>query len=292
MKKLMFALVAAGAAAVMAEEIASENIVGYTTKTIPATQYLMLAVQFDNTDGTAMNADEAFQLDKAPASWVDPEKDDECIAGWYTNAPCLKIPLGMVDQGYRDLYYTCNACYEESTDVWKGKQGWADMSGMLVEAPALLAGYGVWIKAANEPVTVTIAGGVKASSADTFSGGAGYNLLRLPYPVTINAGDSNIDWGLTSQAPASWVDPENDDECITGWYTNAPCLKIPLGTVNQGYRDLYYTSNACYEESTDVWKGKPGWADMSGMLVTDANIPEGQGFWLVLKAAATVTHTK
>jgi len=292
MKKLMFALVAAGAAAVMGEEIASQNIVGYTTKTIPANNYMMLAVQFDKADGTVMSADDAFTLDKAPASWVDPEKDDDCIPGWYENAPCLKIPQGTVDKGYTDLYYTSNACYEESPDVYKGKQGWATVNGMLVEAPTLKPGYGVWIKAGNEAVTVTIAGGVKAAAFDTFTGGVGYNLLRLPYPVAINAGDEKIDWGLTSQAPAAWVDPEADDDCIPNWYENAPCLKIPQGTVNLGYTDLYYTSNACYEESKDVYKGKPGWATVNGMLVTDAVIPEGQGFWLVLKAAATVTHTK
>ena len=251
---------------------------------------MMVAVQFDTTAGTTMSADDAFTLDKAPASWVDPENDDFCISGWYNDAPCLKIPLGTVDKGYRNLYYTSNACYEDGTG-YHGKPGWADMEGMLVEAPQLKAGYGVWLVAGNEALTVTIAGQVKIAASDTFSGGVGYNLLRLPYPLAINAGDSKIDWGLTSQAPAAWVDPENDDFCITGWYNDAPCLKIPLGTVDQGYRNLYYTSNACYEDATG-YHGKPGWADMEGMLVTDAVIPEGQGFWLVLQAAATVTHTK
>ena len=265
---------------------------GYTTKTIPAGKYMMVAVQFDTTAGTTMSADDAFTLDKAPAAWVDPENDENCISGWYINAPCLKIPHGTVDMGYTDLYYSENACYEESTDVYKGKKGWADRDGMLVEAPLLKAGYGVWLVAGNEALTVTIAGQVKIAASDTFSGGVGYNLLRLPYPLAINAGDSKIDWGLTSQAPAAWVDPENDENCISGWYNDAPCLKIPHGTVDMGYTDLYYTSNACYEESPDVYKGKPGWADRDGMLVSDAVIPEGQGFWLVLKAAATVTHTK
>ena len=288
MKKLMFALVAAGAAAVMGEEIASENIVGYTTKTIPAGKMMMLAVQFDKAAGGVMSADEAFSLDKAPAAWVDPVNDDDCIPGWYTNAPCLKIPKGTVDKLYTDLYYSSNAC--DMSDGYKGKPGWADEMGILVKAPALLAGYGVWIKAGNEDVTVTIAGGVKAAAFDTFSGGVGYNLLRLPYPVTINAGDSNIDWGLTAQAPAAWVDPVNDDDCIPDWYKDAPCLKIPKGTVDKLYTDLYYTSNAC--DVSDGYKGKEGWADEMGILVKDANIPEGQGFWLVLKAATTITHTK
>ena len=265
---------------------------GYTTKTIDAGNYMMIAVQFDKTNGATMSADDAFTLSHAPASWVDPASDEECISGWWQNAPCLKIPHGSVEMGYTDLYYTRNACYEVSPDVYAGKAGWATGDGMLVPDPALKSGYGVWIKAGNEALTVTIAGQVKATAVDTISGVTGYNLLRLPYPVAINAGDNKIDWGLTSQAPAAWVDPEKDEECISGWYVNAPCLKIPHGTVEKGYTDIYYTSNACYEESPDVYKGKAGWATGDGMLVTDAIIPEGQGFWLVLKAAATITVNK
>ena len=287
MKKIM--LTAAVAAAGLAFGIESANTVGYTTKTIEAGKYMMIAVQFDSTSNTILNADQAFSLDKAPASWVDPEEDDDCIPNWYQNAPCLKIPKGTVDMGYTDLYYTSNACDLE--DGYKGKRGWANELGYLVKAPLLRNGYGVWIKAgALEDVTVTINGQVKAAASDSFTGGAGYNLLRLPYPVALNAGDSKIDWNLASVAPASWVDPEEDDDCIQNWFQNAPCLKIPKGTVDMGYTDLYYSSNAC--DLDDGYKGKPGWANELGFLVKNAVIPEGQGFWLVLPAATTVTQTK
>ena len=51
MKKLMFALVAAGAAAVMAEgEIESANVVGYSTVTFAAgDRYVICGIPFDNT---------------------------------------------------------------------------------------------------------------------------------------------------------------------------------------------------------------------------------------------------
>ena len=286
MKKMMFA--AAVAAAGLAFGIESANTVGYTTKTIPAGKYMMIAVQFDSTSNTLLNADQAFKVDQAVASWVDPENDDDCIPNWYQNAPCLKIPKGTVDLGYTDLYYSSNAADE--ADGYKGKPGWANKQGMLVKNTALRSGYGVWIQAGNEDVTVTIAGQVKAAASDSFTGGVGYNLMRLPYPVTINAGDSKINWNLTSQAVASWVDPENDDDCIPNWYENAPCLKIPKGTVDMGYTDLYYSNNAADE--ADGYKGKPGWAKKQGMLVKNVNIPEGQGFWLVLPAATTATQTK
>ena len=261
---------------------------GYTTKTIDAGNYMMIAVQFDKTTGATMSADDAFTLDKAPASWVDPENDDDCIPDWWEDAPCLKIPKGAVETGYTDLYYSSNAC--DLDDGYKGKRGWANKQGYLVVAPALKSGYGVWIKAGSEDLIVTIAGQVKAASSDTVSGVAGYNLLRLPYPVAINAGDSKIDWNLSGTAPVSWVDPENDDDCIPDWYTTAPCIKIPKGTVELGYTDLYYSSNAC--DLDDGYKGKAGWANKQGYLVKNATIPEGQGFWLVLPSATTITVNK
>ena len=284
MKKMMFAF--AAAAAIGAFAIESANVVGYTTKTIPAGKYMMIGVQFDTTAGVAMNADEAFKLDKAGKAWESADAE-ECIPNWFANAPCLKIPYGTVEQGYRDLYYAQDACDED--DNYALKPGWADELGMLVKAPTLRSGYGVWIKAGSENLTVTIAGQVKSASSASISGAAGYNLMRLPYPVAINAGDSKLDWNLSAQAGQAW-ESADAEECIPNWFANAPCLKIPYGTVDQGYRDLYYAQDACDED--DDYALKPGWADELGMLVKNATIPEGVGFWLKLPAAATATQTK
>ena len=142
MKKIMLA--AAVAAAGLAFGIESANTVGYTTKTIGAGKYMMVAVQFDTTSNTFMNADLAFKVDKAVASWVDPENDDDCIPNWFQNAPCLKIPLGTVDKGYRDLYYSSNAC--DVDDGYKGKEGWADEMGILVKTATIPEGQGFWLK--------------------------------------------------------------------------------------------------------------------------------------------------
>ena len=284
MKKLMFT--AAVAAAMGAFAIESANVVGYTTKTIPAGKYMMIGVQFDTTAGAAMNADQAFKLDKAGHAWESADAP-ECIPNWYTTAPCIKIPYGTVNMGYRDLYYAEDAC--DADDNYALKPGWADQFGMLVKAPALLSGYGVWLVAGSEALTVTIAGQVKAAASDAITGGAGYNLMRLPYPVAINAGDSKINWNLSSQAGQAWESPDAP-ECIPNWFATAPCLKIPYGTVDQGYRDLYYAQDAC--DADDNYALKPGWADQFGMLVKNAVIPEGMGFWLVLPAANTATVTK
>ena len=285
MKKLMFGM-AVAAAGLAFGAVESANVVGYTTKTIPAGKYMMIAVQFDTTAGAAMNADQAFKLDKAGRAWASPDAP-ECIPNWFETAPCLKIPKGTVDKLYTDLYYAEDACDE--SDGYALKPGWADQYGMLVKAPALLAGYGVWIKAGSEDVTVTISGQVKASASDTISAGAGYNLMRLPYPVAINTGDSKINWNLSSQAGQAWESPDAP-ECIPNWYETAPCLKIPKGTVDKLYTDLYYAQDACDE--SDGYALKPGWADQYGMLVKDAVIPEGMGFWLKLPAATTATVTK
>ena len=285
MKKLMIAA-ADAAVGLGASALESANVVGYTTKTIPAGKYMMIAVQFDTTANAAMNADQAFKLDKAGHAWESADAP-ECIPNWYTTAPCLKIPKGTVNMGYTDLYYAEDACDE--SDNYALKPGWADQYGMLVKAPALLSGYGVWLVAGNAALTVTISGQVKAAASDTITGGAGYNLMRLPYPVSINAGDSKLNWNLSSQAGQAWESPDAP-ECIPNWYTTAPCLKVPKGTVDMGYTDLYYAQDACDE--SDNYALKPGWADQYGMLVKNAVIPEGMGFWLVLPTASTATVTK
>jgi hypothetical protein len=282
MKKLMFA--AAVAAAGLAFGIESANTVGYTTKTIDAGNYMMIGVQFDTTAGTVMKAAEAFQLDKAPQAWASPD-DEECISGWYVNAPCLKIPKGTVDKLYTDLYYASDAYDMDDGQFYKD---WATEDGIRVKNVSLRAGYGVWIKAGNEDLTVTISGQVKASASDTFSGEAGYNLMRLPYPVALNAADSKINWGLSTQAIQAWASPD-DEECISGWFANAPCIKIPKGTVDKLYTDLYYAKDAYDLDDGNFYEG---WATEDGIRVKDAVIPVGMGFWLVATDNFTATQTK
>ena len=286
MKKLMFIAAFAAGLAALGDGIESANTVGYTTKTIPAGKYMMIAVQFDTTAGAAMNADEAFKLDKAGKAWESADAE-ECIPNWFATAPHIMIPKGTVDKGYTDLYYASDA--SDESDGYALKPGWADRYGMLVKAPALLSGYGVWLVAGDEDLTVTISGQVKADATATISGGAGYNLLRLPYPVALNAGDAKMDWGLSAQAGQAW-ESADAEECIPNWFENAPHLMIPKGTVDMGYTDLYYAKDA--SDESDGYALKPGWADRYGMLVKNAVIPEGQGFWLTLPAAATATQTK
>ena len=283
MKKLVFAAAVVAAAFGLKAELASANVVGYTTKTIPAGKYMMVAVQFDTTEDAEMNADQAFTLNKAGKAWASADAP-ECIPGWYTTAPCLKIPKGTVDKGYTDLYYAEDACDE--SDNYALKPGWADRYGMLVKTPALRSGYGVWFVAGSEDLTVTIAGQVKAADSATISAGAGYNLVKLPYPVALNADDAKINWNLSAMAGQAW-ESADAPECIPNWFANAPCIKIPKGTVDKGYTDLYYAKDACDE--SDNYALKPGWADRYGMLVKNVTIPEGMGFWFV--APATVSST-
>lgn len=286
MKKLMFVAAVAAGMVAFGDAIESQNIVGYTTKEIPAGQYLMVAVQFDKTNGDAMKASEAFKPSHKPQAWANPD-DEECIPGWYAEAPCLKVPKGTAAVGYTDVYYAKDAYDMDDGNFY---EDWATGDGIRVKDISLLSGHAVWIKAGISNVTVTISGQVKDVSSDTFSGTAGYNMLRLPFPVSINAADSKINWGLTSQAPQAWASPD-DEECIPGWYANAPCLKIPKGTASVGYTDVYYAKDAYDLDDGNFYEG---WATGDGIRVTGSTltIPEGLGFWLVGKDNFTVTHTK
>lgn len=281
MKKLMFGLTAAVAVGAMAVE--SANVVGYTTKTIPAGKYMMIAVQFNEVGGNTLTFDKAFNLNVTGAQAWASEDDEECIPGWYADAPCLKIPLGTVDKAYQNLYW-CRDAYDDPTGTFIA--GWADKDGAYVASANMLKGYGVWLVAGADDLTVTVQGEVSGLASDTISAATGYNMLKLPFPVALNAGDSKINWNLTGVK--AWAS-EDDDECIPGWYADAPCLKIPLGTVDKAYQNLYWCLDA-YDDPTGTFIA--GWADKDGAYVSNAVIPEGMAFWLVVPSPVTSTITK
>ena len=282
MKKVMFAAaVVAGMLAFGDDAIESQNVVGYTQKTIPAGKYMMVAVQFNNVGGIAKTFDQAFKLNvTGPKAWNSAD-DDDCIPGWYATAPNLKIPLGTVDKAYRELYWTQNAWDDDLGFV----EGWADADGVYIATAPMLKGYGVWLVAGDTDMTVTIDGEVLGAASDTISAGTGYNMLKLPFPVALNAGDSKINWNLTGVKAWNSAD---DDDCIPGWYATAPNLKIPLGTVDKAYRELFYSSNAWDDDLGFV----EGWADADGVYVPNAVIPEGMAFWLVVPSAVTATVSR
>ena len=214
------------------------------------------------------------------------DENEEEVAGWTADAPCIKVPLGTTTSGYQNLYYTANAWDDDHSDY---VPGWADADGFLVTDAqiSMLNGYGVWFVAGASNLTVTIKGEVKSGASDTITGDVGWNMLKLPYPVSINALSSKINWNVTGKGVAAW--DENEDE-IEGWTADAITIKIPLGTTKDGYQNIYYSSNAWDDDKGDYVEG---WADADGFLVTDAVIPEGQAFWFVLPSApVTSTVTK
>ena len=284
MKKLMFT--AAVAAAMGAFAIESANTVGYTTKEVPAGGWMLAAVQFDKVGSTALPFSEAFDINADAKTILAWDENEEEVAGWTADAPCIKVPLGTTTSGYQNLYYTANAWDDDHSDY---VPGWADADGFLVTDAqiSMLNGYGVWFVAGASNLTVTIKGEVKSGASDTITGDVGWNMLKLPYPVSINALSSKINWNVTGKGVAAW--DENEDE-IEGWTADAITIKIPLGTTKDGYQNIYYSSNAWDDDKGDYVEG---WADADGFLVTDAVIPEGQAFWFVLPSApVTSTVTK
>ena len=284
MKKLVFT--AAVAAAMGAFAIESANTVGYTTKEVPAGGWMLAAVQFDKVGSTALPFSEAFDINADAKTILAWDENEEEVAGWTADAPCIKVPLGTTTSGYQNLYYTANAWDDDHSDY---VPGWADADGFLVTDAqiSMLNGYGVWFVAGASNLTVTIKGEVKSGASDTITGDVGWNMLKLPYPVSINALSSKINWNVTGKGVAAW--DENEDE-IEGWTADAITIKIPLGTTKDGYQNIYYSSNAWDDDKGDYVEG---WADADGFLVTDAVIPEGQAFWFVLPSApVTSTVTK
>jgi len=288
-KKIIVWIIAFFCTAVCSYGLESE-IVGYTTKTIPANTRMMIAVQFDKTDGTQFEFDEAFHLDAVgPKAWESAE-DEDCIPGWHTDAPELQIPVGTVNRGYRDLWWCQNAWDDDLGDF---VEGWADLQGMYITSQRMLRDHGVWLIAGTNDMKVTMNGMVKSAASDTISASAGWNMLKLPYPMTLNVDDPKIDWNLAGVD--AWV-TTNDESCVFDWYVTAPVLRIQENaidkvpyTIDKAYRDLYYSSKTWDNELCDFVEG---WANADGFHAADATIPEGVAFWFVVTNAVISTISK
>ena len=168
MKKLMFALVAAGAAAVMADAIESQNIVGYTTKDAPKATFRLAAISFEGASDGSLNLNDLVNPGVAKVAADGGE-------AFLATAP--QIQVQKADGDYDIYYYISDAMYiagyDESEDpIVETKAGWADMFGILAtpeyyeaslaDGPGVAsAAYGFWAKGVSKAFTMTFRTPVK-----------------------------------------------------------------------------------------------------------------------------------
>ena len=270
MKKLMIAATAAFCATVSFAELASANVVGYSTQDVKADQFYMVAVQFADVQAATdvANFNNFFATTCAPGSYGDGSD------GTMANAPQIQVlnPDGL---GYTK-YYFINDAYDSSDNPVDGNC-WADDAGYIVNASDVIAlSKGFWFKAMTEG-KITASGQVSATATIANSPTANqFNIVGNPYPVAL---------GLNSAETTGFTPGEYGDGS-DGSMNNAPQIQV-LNADGLGYTKFYYIGDAY--DSTDNPVDGNCWADDAGYIVTGAQVPVGQAFWVKSATAGTFT---
>ena len=136
MKKCMVLASVAGLAG-MAMGVSS-SVVGYVTKDIGRSSYVLTAVQFEGVNGETTVDDIVSTSDAGTQSW---NPDDTNVDGWYNTAATLMIPNGF---GGYDYYYYASDGYDEDAD--EQYPGWCDMYGYVQKNVTVPAGVGIWFR--------------------------------------------------------------------------------------------------------------------------------------------------
>ena len=146
MKKLMFAAaVAAGLAAFGEGGIESANTVGFQQTDLVQNKNVILAVQFEGTDGTTKLSK---LLEGTSVTGVN--YDDGFL--WQNTAPQISV---INASGVYDSYWYLNdGWYDNGTPDGDYKAGWCDVAGSVVET-SIPAGTGYWINSRTGAFTMT-----------------------------------------------------------------------------------------------------------------------------------------
>ena len=286
MKKLMFAAAVVAAAFGLKAELASANVVGYTTRDIN-NKFKMSAAQFETVGNAAISLNGTIGC-TAPAAvqaWDDDYESYDEVEGWRDRAPQIQVPkVGEV--GYNYYYYIKDArSLEDDSNVGAG---WADSDGYYT-ADAIPAGFGIWtrgyVNGENEveDTVFTFKGQVNEDDSQTVQCENMFKLRALPYPKTANLNANVADWSALTPVQAWDDDYESYDE-VEGWRDRAPQIQVPkVGEI--GYNYYYYVTDArSLEDDSNLGVG---WADSDGYLTADT-IPVGYSIWINARTAESV----
>ena len=242
MKKLMFALVAAGAAAVMGDAIESQNVVGYCSTNCGSALYIsggMCFVTSGSSDGTFRLGDLKLTGSTWGSDWLnfidpttsipDPSKD----ATYYSAAEAI-ADGGTADDAEWENYD------EESLDDVAYPIGTAFLCNFL-----------------NTGVTITYAGQVYTGSYTIDCTGKPYSFMANIYPGDLTAGDIKL---VNSVWGSDWLN-----------------FVDPMTSIPDPSRDITYYSEA--EAIADGGTADDAeWENYDEECKDDVVIPMGTGF--------------
>ena len=277
MKKLMFALVAAGAAAVMAEgEIESANVVGYSTVTFAAgDRYVICGIPFDNTADPEGLSIQDLVPDPLNNGWTGGSSANNADAiQFWANGKYVTLHL------FNTTATTSAALARKGKWINPGASMLPDASwgtGSQPSALKLKPGMSFWIRRApgteTEAKTLTLSGQVVTSSANaTHTVVEGYNLFTSGYTGGFPLNNGYIDW---MQLGAVGGSSANNADSIQFW-------------ANGKYVTLYLFNSTATTTAALARKGK--WINPGASMLPDASwgtgsqpstkvVQPGEGFW-------------
>ena len=274
MKKTLLivaAALAAGMISTQAQNVYSQNVVGYVNQTIPAGAFQIVGSSLVNgTDVNATNGDiNATLLTGLVSSPNDPPS---------TSSNSVIYVWSFAGQQYNTYYYfnSADATYWENSGgaspVYPA--GWYDAGGTPASV-TLTSGQAAFLQNhSSSPMTLTTVGTVKQGT-NFVTINAGYNLISLQVPVSADPANTN-GFGLPGNLTSSPVDPPSQaaNDTLYAW-----------NTVGQQYATYFFFNSADATSWENGGGASPvypaGFYDAGGTPMPPSAFPEvNQGFFL------------
>jgi len=273
MKKLMMTLAASLAATALMAEVKSVNVVGYTTLTVPATQWTMVGMPFADVGAGETPAGVNVQ-----SLFANPTNTFVAHASAADSADQLWFWIWDGSQyAYRTMWLT-------SSTVTTRKGKWINRAGTTYPAewgsanqPSTLMvkpGMSFWVKRTTyaNPISVSVAGQVVMESTNAHAIAAnGWTLLSTSFAADFEPNSTNYNW-LTSGATAHASTADSADQ-LWFWIWDGS---------QYAYRTMWLTSSTVTTR-TGKWINRAGttypaeWG--SANQPTTHKAPAGTGFW-------------
>jgi hypothetical protein len=262
MKKTLLIAAAALVAGIIsttaqAQNVYSQNVVGYVNQTIPAGGFQIVGNQMINgSDANQTNMDiNACLINGFVSSPNDPP-----------NLSSNSVIYVWNGSGYAQYYFFNQA----DATTWEGfasPAGWYDLGGTLASVNLTLNEAAFIYNHSGSQMTITTTGNVFQGSNVVTTINAGYNLVCLAVPVSTNPASTTF--GLPGNLTSSPVDPplQSRNDTIFAWN-------------GSGYAQYYYFNQA----DATTWEGfasPAGFYDLGGSLMPSSSYPTvNQGFFL------------
>ena len=263
MKKVMLAVAAVAAGAAMANEISSQNIVGYSQIELTS-KNTIVGINYLGTGATAMNLSDAV-----------PYVDGMTKGANINTADQIQI---QTSTGGYTTYYMSNGKNAKGADVAGLEGKWAKAGTTTPTTDTVGAGQAFWYVRQNytngDPsLFLTVAGEVCTLASSSKDINIQYTHIANPYPTDLPLNDG-IPYvvGMTKGANINTAD------------------QIQIQTSTGGYT-TYYMSNGKNAKGADVVGLEGKWAQAGTTTPTADAIPAGKGAWFCRKGSDNFTIT-